>query len=356
MSTKINMMEVLKKSSTSKLSSTLDTSELNTKLRWRTQLPALNIALNGDINGGLGNGLTIFAGPSKHFKSNMALCCVAAYLKANPEAVCIFYDSEFGITDTYLKSFKIDPARVLHTPIEDIEQLKHDMSVQLDNIKRGDKVIFLIDSLGNIASNKEVEDALKGESKADMTRAKSMKSFTRIVSNKLVLRDLPCVAVNHTYDTQEMFSKTVMSGGTGLTYNAHTIIIIGRRQIKEGKEIVGWDFVLNVEKSRYVKEKSKISISVTYEGGICPWSGLLELSVENGFVVKPSNGWYSRSFINEETGEVVVETEKYRAKDTNNIKFWAALMKHKPFVEAIDATYKLKAITTESIDFEDDDE
>lgn len=351
---KNNLMDNLKKLSPSKLSATLDESEFSKRTMVRTSIPALNIALSGDVTGGLGNGLTIFAGPSKHFKSNMSLCCVSAYLKEHKDAICVFYDTEFGITSEYLKSFNIDPKRVLHTPIEDIEQLKHNMVTMLDNIKRGDKVIFLIDSLGNIASRKEIEDAQKGDAKTDMTRAKSLKSFTRIVSNKLVLRDLSCIAVNHTYDTQEMFSKTVMSGGTGIMYNANTVFIIGRRQVKEGTEVVGWDFILNVEKSRFVKEKSKIPINVTYQGGLSPWSGLLDMAVESGFVVKPSNGWYCRAFLNEDTGEVVVEEKKYRAKETDNMEFWGDLLKHKPFLNSISDQYKLQSVTTESIIYEDE--
>jgi hypothetical protein len=36
------------------------------------------------------------------------------------------------------------------------------------------------------------------------------------------------------------------------------IFILGHQQEKDGTEIVGYNFIINVEKSRYVKEKSKI--------------------------------------------------------------------------------------------------
>ncbi len=36
-------------------------------------------------------------------------------------------------------------------------------------------VIIVVDSVGNLASKKEVDDALEGKSVADMTRAKQMK-------------------------------------------------------------------------------------------------------------------------------------------------------------------------------------
>lgn len=202
------------KASTSKMTAELTTSKFfNEKDVIRTKIPMLNIAISGAIDGGMQSGLTIFAGPSKHFKSNMSLTMVAAYLNKYPDAVCLFYDSEFGITPAYLRSMGVDPERVIHTPIQSVEQLKIDMVNQLEAIERGEKVIVFIDSIGNMASKKETEDALNEKSVADMTRAKSLKSLFRIVTPYFSIKNIPCVAVNHTIETIEMFSKTVMTGG-----------------------------------------------------------------------------------------------------------------------------------------------
>ena len=295
------------------------------------------------------SGLTIFAGPSKHFKSNMSLTMVAAYLNKYPDAVCLFYDSEFGITPAYLRSMGVDPERVIHTPIQSVEQLKIDMVNQLEAIERGEKVIVFIDSIGNMASKKETEDALNEKSVADMTRAKSLKSLFRIVTPYFSIKNIPCVAVNHTIETIEMFSKTVMTGGTGVMYSADTVFIIGKRQIKDGSDLQGYQFVLNVEKSRTVKEKSKFFIDVKFDGGIDPYSGLLDMALELGFVVKPKNGWYAREFLDEETGEMIREEKSWRAKDTNCTTFWGPLFKHQPFRDAIKRAYQLGAIDSNEI-------
>lgn len=175
-----------------------------------------------------------------------------------------------------------------------------------------------------------------------MTRAKSLKALFRMVTPYLRLNDIPCVAINHTYDTQEMFSKTVMSGGTGPMYSADTVLIIGRQQQKEGTEIVGYNFVLNVDKSRFIKEKSKLPLSVTFEGGINTFSGLLDLAQDVGFVVKPKNGWYARAYLDEETGEIVAEDKNWRAKDTDSVEFWKPMFQHKPFIDACNSRYALK--------------
>lgn len=353
----MSLKERLIKNSNSKLTTTLNKSKIFNDKSWsRTKVPIINIALSGSVDkGGLQSGLTVLAGPSKHFKSNLGLTLVSAYLDAHEDAVCLFYDSEFGITDSYMQAMGVDPERVVHTPIKDLEELKTDMMNQLDNIERGDKVIIFIDSLGNTGSRKEAEDAIKGESKVDFTRAKEMKSLWRIATPHFTLKDIPCVAINHTIETIEMFSKTVMTGGTGIMYSADNVIIIGRRQIKEGTEISGYQFVLNAEKSRMVREKSKFFLNVTFDGGIDRFSGLLDIGLELGFVVKPKNGWYKQAFLDEETGEFVVNEEgkMYRERQTQSsdpeaIDFWKPLLQHKPFLDAIEKRYKVAEIVSDN--------
>lgn len=209
-----SLKERLIKASTSKLTNTLDKSKFfNDKDVVRTRIPMLNIAISGALDGGMQSGLTIFAGPSKHFKSNFGLTMVSAYMNKYKDAICLFYDSEFGITSAYLKSMGVDPERVIHTPVQSVEQLKIDMTNQLEAIERGEKVIVFIDSIGNLASKKETEDALNEKTVADMSRAKALKSLFRIVTPYFSLKDIPCIAINHTMQTLEMFSKEVMTGG-----------------------------------------------------------------------------------------------------------------------------------------------
>lgn len=346
----------LLKASVNKMTASLEKSKLfNEKDQIKTRVPILNLALSGAFDGGLTAGLTVLAGPSKHFKSNMSLVMVSAYMKKYPDAICLFYDSEFGTTPEYLRAFGVDPERVVHTPIQDIEQLKFDMVNQLEALDRKDKVIIFIDSIGNTASKKELEDAKNEKAVTDMTRAKQVKSLFRMITPYLTMKDIPCIAVAHTYETQEMFSKQVVSGGTGIMYSADTVIIIGRRQIKEGTEITGYEFVLNIEKSRYVKEKSKLPVSVTFDGGINMYSGLLDLGMELGYVVKPKNGWYQPARLDVETGEMIVdESKSWRAKDTESLAFWKPLFAHEPFTTAVTQRYKLGAVALDQAAMEEE--
>ena len=336
----MSLIEKLMRNTTIKATAPImDSKVYGKKEMCQTPVPMVNVALSGRVDGGLVPGLLMLAGPSKHFKSAFALMMAAAYQKKYDDAVILFYDSEFGTPQSYFESFGIDMDRVVHTPITDVEQLKHDASNQLDNIEKNDKVMILIDSIGNLASKKEVDDAIDGKSVADMTRAKQLKSLFRIITPHLNLKDIPLVCVNHTYKEIGMFPKDIVSGGTGSYYSADAIWIIGRQQEKEGTEIAGYHFVINIEKSRHVREKSKIPITVTFEGGISKWSGLLDVAEKLGYIRKPKVGWYEA--VNPESGEVISD-KLMRAKEVNNNgDFWKMMFTETSLAESIKKKYTM---------------
>jgi RecA/RadA recombinase len=331
-------MNKLKKNSKIKETEILSTSKFFTEKDFiATNVPMVNVALSGSVDGGICPGLTVLAGPSKHFKTSFALLMAGAYLDAKPDAVMLFYDSEFGSPQSYFEQFGIDTERVLHTPIKHVEDLKFDLISQLEELDRDDDVIIVIDSIGNLASKKELDDALNEKAVADMTRAKALKGLFRMATPYLTMKNIPMLAINHTYQEMGLFPKAVVSGGTGIYYSADNIWILGRQQEKKGQEIVGYNFVINVEKSRYVKEKSKIPIGVSWEGGVQRYSGLLDVAIAGGYVIKPSNGWYQR--VDLETGELI--GNKVRAAETLNGEFWEPIFETTDFEKFLEKTYKI---------------
>ena len=321
----MSLISKLIKNSTIEDTATLEDSKVYGKSDMiQTPVPMINVALSGSIDGGLTPGLTILAGPSKHFKTGFSLLIASSFLKKYPEGVILFYDSEFGTPQSYFDTFGIPLDRVVHTPITDVEQLKFDVMKQLDALERTDKVCIVIDSVGNLASKKEVDDALEGKSVADMSRAKALKSLFRMVTPHLTLKDIPMLVVNHTYKEMALYPRDIVSGGTGIYYSANTIWILGRQQDKDDKEIAGYHFIINVEKSRFVREKSKIPITVSFAGGIKKWSGLLDLALEAKVMAKPKNGWYQ--LVDPETGELVGNNMRL-AEVEDNKDLWMALLK-----------------------------
>jgi len=348
----MSVMDKLKKNSKLAHTEILSNSKFFTeKDMVPTDVPMVNVALSGSVEGGVTPGLTVLAGPSKHFKTSFALLMAGAYMKQYEDAVMLFYDSEFGSPQSYFESFGVPTERVLHTPITNVEELKFDLINQLEAIERGDKVIVVIDSIGNLASKKELEDAINEKSVADMSRAKALKGLFRMATPYLTMKNIPLLAVNHTYKEIGLFPKDVVGGGTGIYYSADNIWILGRRQNKKGTEIEGYDFVINVDKSRFVKEKSKVPITVSWEGGIEKYSGLLDVALAGGYVVKPSNGWYQA--VNKETGEMV--EPKVREKETLKEEFWAPIFENSDFKEFIKKSYSIGHRSELSMEFLDEE-
>lgn len=334
----MSVIEKLQKSGALKGGSFLSDSQFfNKKDFVTTEIPIINIALSGRVDGGLTSGLTFLAGESKNFKTMLGLILMKAYLKKYPDAYCLFYDTEFGTMPPYVAAMGIDTTRVWHQPIEHLEELKFKLSNALDAIDRGDKIFVFIDSVGNIASKKEVDDALDEKSVADMTRAKVMKSLWRIVTPLLTTKDIPCVAINHTYNTMELYSKAIMSGGTGGMYSANQVFIITKAQEKDGTNLEGYRFTINIEKSRFVREKAKFPFTVLYKGGIDRWSGLFDIALEGDFIKQISAQKYST--VDPETGEI--SEQSWKKKEMVGKNFWTPIITHPKFNEYLKERYQL---------------
>lgn len=314
----------------------------------KTSIPIFNIALSGRLDKGLSAGLGVLAAPSKHFKSLMGLILVKDYLDTHPDGVCVFYDSEFGSSMEYFKSVGVDTTRVVHKPISNLEEFKVDIANLLETVQYDDNVIILMDSYGNLASRKESEDALSGNEAQDMTRAKVGKGVFRIITPKLIMKNIPMIVINHVYQEIGMFPKTIISGGTGILYSANWAWIIGKRQVKTGKELDGFEFVINIEKSRHVIEKSQFILNVGFNSGIYKYSGLLEVAEKTGFIVKPSNGWYAHKDDPE---------KKYRKADLPTL--FDMLLLDPEFNDAVQKAYSLEGTKlideTEIMEHDDED-
>lgn len=318
------------------------------------QLPVLNIICSGDIKGGLPSGLTVFAGQSKSFKTLLGLYCMKAYMDKYEDSIVLFYDSEFGATPDYVSGFGIDTSRIIHIPVKHIEAFIVDMTKRLTEIDRGEKVFIFIDSIGQMASLREIENALKDNVTVDVgNRQKVLKSAFRIAMGEIATKDLTCVSISHTYKTMEIYSKEVASIGTGGEYAANQIFIITKSQEKEGDAVVGTNFKITANKSRFVHEKSQVSFTVYKKAGISKYSGLLDLALEAGVVAKPSNGWYQ--LVDCETGELI--GDKIRAKETKSAEFNGKILSNPKFNNYINDKYKLKTLTADDANkVEEDDE
>lgn len=266
-----------------------------------TDIYSLNLAYSGDVFRGVSDGVTCIAGKSKSFKTLFGLISCKAYLDAHPDAYMVFYDSEGGASKEYFESVGIDIDRVIYIPIMNIEELKFDIMEKLEAIREAyketkeyEKFVFFVDSIGNLASIKEVKDSLTGNSASDMgTRAKSLKALFRIITPYFTNYKMHLIAIMHTYDEMAAMGapKQIMSGGcvvkgTEITmYDGSTIEI---QNIKVGDEVqtqFGPKEVTHVWDPETLENGNPESIEIEFEDGykvVC--------SESHPFLVKQEDG------------------------------------------------------------------
>lgn len=315
------------------------------------EVPLLNIANSGRIDGGLVEGIKMIVGDSRCYKSGFLVMDAVAFLKHDPEAIVIFADSEKGASKPLWEQYGADMDRVLYTPVYTVEDMIQKVTQLLDMFEPGQKVMLVIDSLGLLASNKEKNDALAGESKADFTRAKAINSFWRITLGYVNHLRMPVSYINRGYDDMaNQYAELIIGGGKNTKLSADVIWNISRSQIKEGKELVGWSFNIGIYKSRHCVEKVKLPVEIFYDGGIAKWSGLLEIARLLGFVDMPSSGWYAYT----EKAGFGTDVKKHRKADMD-ADFWMPLLENPDFIDAVNARFELHnknrvIMTTEDVE------
>lgn len=298
-----------------------------------TSIPALNIAFSGELDGGFYPGITMWAGQSKRFKTMFSLLMAKAFLEKYENGVILFYDTEYGAPNNFFDTLGINKDRVIVMPIDSIEQLESDMLIHMKSFNKEDHVMIILDSLGSLPSQKELDDALTQNHVVEMTRPKSFKGFFRTILPTLKNRKIPMVIINHTYKQMTgMYAKDVVGGGAGAYYSADSVFIVKRTPIKnKSDKVIGHYFHVHVDKSRITREGVVHNIAVEFDGPINKYSGLMEIAVESGHVKVPSAGWFQKSG----------EDKKYRLSATHNAKFWDTILEDESFKEYVYKTHCL---------------
>jgi len=187
-----------------------------------TGIYILNALLSKSIlhGGVMNNRITALAGESGVGKS---FVCYNICKNAQAQGYSIVYiDTEFSIevSDMSMYGIDISPDKLRLVRSSKVEDIKVFLTQMLDELKKAkmegyeiDKMLIVIDSAGQLASNKEVEDAIDGKNKTDMSRAKAIKSLFRIINSDLGFLQIPLLVTNHTYMSMDLFPRPIMSGG-----------------------------------------------------------------------------------------------------------------------------------------------
>ena len=272
----------------------------------------LNAVISGSIFGGIpSNKVTMFAGDPSTGKTFFALSISKHFLDQNPDGHVFYFESEGAISKEMLESRGIDTDRFIVVEVETAEQFRNNTVQLLEEYmktKKADRapVLFALDSLGMLSTEKEAADAAEGKNVRDMTRAQILKSAFRTITLKLSRADIPLIVVNHIYSTMDKYSPKAVGGGTGSQYAASTIIQLTKAKAVGGdtggasadKNRTGAIISCTATKSRLTIEMTKVKALLHHSSGLDKYFGLFDLAKQAGMIEKAGNQW-----VNTVTGE-----------------------------------------------------
>ena len=248
-----------------------------------------NALVSGSIYGGVpSNKITAIAGESSTGKTFFCLGIVQHFLDSNPDAGVIYFESESAISKQMIEDRGIASDRMLIVPVATIEQFRTQACKILDNYvdqpeENRQPLMFVLDSLGMLSTEKEIADVAADKQVRDMTKSQLIKGAFRVLTLKLGKANVPMLVTNHTYDVIGSYvPMKEMGGGSGLKYASSTIIYLSKKKEKDGTEVVGNIIKCKTQKSRLTKENSQVETRLYYDKGLDRYYGLLELGEKGG--------------------------------------------------------------------------
>ena len=249
-----------------------------------------NGLISGSIFGGVSNNkITAIAGESSTGKTFFSLAVVKNFLDTNPDGYCLYFDTEAAVNKGLLESRGIDTTRLVVVNVVTIEEFRGKALKAVDiYLKKSEDerkpCMFVLDSLGMLSTEKEINDTLNDKMVRDMTKSQLVKGAFRMLTLKLGQAKIPLIVTNHTYDVIGSYVPTKeMGGGSGLKYAASTIIYLSKKKEKDGKDVIGNIVKAKTHKSRISKENKTVEIRLYYdERGLDKYYGLLELGELGG--------------------------------------------------------------------------
>ena len=257
---------------------------------------AFNALLSGSLHGGIANNkIVALAGESATGKTYFTLGIVSEFLKSNKDAIVLYFDTEQAVTSEMFTTRGVDPSRVAVFPVATIEEFKTqcvgivDKILEMDEAERKPMMIVL-DSLGMLSTEKEMNDSAEGKNVRDMTRAQGVKATFRVLTMKLGKAKIPLVMTNHVYAVIGAYvPMQEMGGGTGLKYAASTIVYLSKKKEKNADgDVVGSIIHCKLYKSRLTKENQQVDVQLNYDSGLNRYYGLINIALSAGIFKKVS--------------------------------------------------------------------
>jgi RecA/RadA recombinase len=282
---------------------------------------ALNAILSGNVFRGVPEDtITALCGPSNSGKSFILAHLVKGALDAGYEV--LLFDSERAVRKGYYEQIGCDTSKIYRIPVGSTLEFRNKAFELIEEYYaragEGDKLFVGLDSLGNLASDKELADTEKEKTNSDQgSNAKFQNSAFRVISSLASKYNFPCVFTNHVYaPIGDMFAQRgTIAGGAKAIYNSHIILYFDRLVNKEDvqdalgknkKTQIGIRMKVTTIKNREYPEEKTVYLDLRYDSGLNKYSGLLQYAIRAGVLENKPRG-----FLVTATGKTVFEKNLY---------------------------------------------
>lgn len=281
----------------------------------------LNAAMTGSIfKGAPASRVVTLSGESGTGKSYLAIsiCREAQKQGYTP----IYMDSEGAIDTEFVERLGCDTSNFIIKQVTTITEVSTFManilkSINEQPLEERNKIVFVLDSLGNLTSAKELNDTIEANQKRDMTKQQEVKALFRTNATALAKAGALFIVNSHIYKTQDHFAKNVISGGSGVIYNSSVTLMLSTAKLddKESDKIMqqkvgefvktGVIVTAKTEKSRFTIPQ-KVKFQIPFFKAPNPYVGLeAYITWDNSGIIR---------------GEMLTEKEYIKLSDSEKAK------------------------------------
>jgi recombination protein RecA len=307
-----------------------------------TNVISLNLLFSGKIRGGITKGkISTIAADSSWGKSIIGLHVLKAAQKANMPCVVIDAEHAFNVqlaTDLGIDMTKVDLYQT--ASIAKIKAIYGKINTELKTKEERQNTFFLLDSWGPLVSDYTIAKATEGSGTQDMGQLPRLKNELCNVINEYGNTNF---IVNQVMENpgQMMGDKFSVPGGKRLFFLSDAIILCSSSAKDKNKDgtIRGKIITAGCKKGRSAKEMTKTKYRIMHNGGIDPFFGLLQDSIDSGVVIKPKGGYYTRPDYDK-------DGKLWKEEDVYNASFWIPLYNDETFNHFCEAKYSFEDART----------
>jgi RecA/RadA recombinase len=242
----------------------------------------LNAQLSGSLFGGIANNRSV--GISGDPGTGKSFLCQNIVREAQQKGYNVIYcDTEGAIDKKGALKFGIDPSKIRYQPIKTVTDFKIFTANLIDTLQKARqkgadiKILLILDSLGMLTTQKEIDDALKGKSAMDMgIRAKEMRSLFRLITLDLTAAKIPLICTNHTTTggIGGYMPTKESAGGDGPIFSMSNLLMLSKSILKDNTDTkTGIIVTSNIKKARFTVPH-QVKFHISWVHGMNPYVGL----------------------------------------------------------------------------------